>query len=105
MCIRDSYYTEDMIQAVDAEKDAGVEVDDVYDHEGRQGKTGGVETSMEVFSSTVEQEDYAMGEMQQRAAESGMLKEIVFGRNEPALHHFHRNYREALNMPPLERVE
>ena len=99
------YYTEDMIQAADAEKDAGVEVDDVYDHEGRQGKTGGVETSMEVFSSTVEQEDYAMGEMQQRAAESGMLKEIVFGRNEPALHHFHRNYREALNMPPLERVE
>jgi len=64
-----------------------------------------VETSMEVFSSTVEQEDYAMGEMQQRAAESGMLEEIVFGRNEPALHHFHRNYREALNMPPLERVE
>ena len=42
-----------------------------------------------------------MGEMQQRAAETGMLKEIIFGRNEPALHHFHQNYREALNQPPL----
>ena len=36
-----------------------------------------------------------MGEMQQKAAESGLLKEIIFGRNEPALHHFHNNYREA----------
>ena len=42
--------------------------------------------------------------MQQRAAETGMLKEIIFGRNEPALHHFHRNYREALGQPPLEPV-
>ena len=45
-----------------------------------------------------------MGEMQQRAAENGQLKEIIFGRNEPALHHFHQNYREALNQPPLEPV-
>jgi hypothetical protein len=45
-----------------------------------------------------------MGEMQQKAAESGLLKEILFGRNEPALHHFHNNYREALGEPPLERL-
>lgn len=99
------YRTDEVIAAAEAEKAAGMEVEDVYDVEGRQGLVGGVEASMEVFSSTVEREDYAMGEMQQRAAESGMLKEIVFGRNEPALHHFHRNYREALNMPPLEKVE
>mgnify|MGYP001496852874 CR=1 FL=1 len=58
--------------------------------------------NMEVFHSTIELEDYVMGEMQQKAAENGQLKEIIFGRNEPALHHFHSNYREALGQPPLE---
>ena len=61
-------------------------------------------SSLEVFKSTVENEDYVMGEMQQRAAESGLLKEIIFGRNEPALHHFHNNYREALGQPLLEKL-
>ena len=60
--------------------------------------------ALEVFKSTVENEDYVMGEMQQKAAESGLLKEIIFGRNEPALHHFHNNYREALGEPLLERA-
>jgi hypothetical protein len=59
---------------------------------------------LEVFKSTVENEDYVMGEMQQRAAESGLLKEIIFGRNEPALHHFHNNYREALGQPLLQKL-
>ena len=27
------------------------------------------------------------------------------GRNEPALHHYHNTFREALNLPPLERVD
>ena len=45
-----------------------------------------------------------MGALQQRTAQSGLLKEVILGRNEPALHHFHRNYREALNQPPLEPV-
>ncbi len=99
------YYTEEAIQAVEAEQAAGVEIGDVYEREGREGVIGGVEASLEVFHSTIEQEDYVMGEMQQRAAETGMLKEIIFGRNEPALHHFHQNYREALNQPPLEPVE
>lgn len=26
----------------------------------------------------------------------------IFGRNEPALHHYHNTYREALGMEPLE---
>ena len=79
----------------------------VYDYESRRGNEyiNELEASMEVFRSTVEHEDYLMGEMQQSAAENGQLKEILFGRNEPALHHFHANYREALGEPPLERVE
>jgi hypothetical protein len=72
----------------------------VYDRAERSGP-GGVETLMEVLYSTVELEDYAMGEMQQQAAESGMLDELVFGRNEPALHHFHRSFRDTLGQPPL----
>jgi hypothetical protein len=26
---------------------------------------------------------------------------VVFGRNEPALHHYHNTYRAALGMEPL----
>ena len=99
------YYTPEVIAAVEAEQSAGGKVEDVYDYEGRQGVIGGIEASMEVFYSTVEREDYLMGEMQQRAAQTGMLKEILFGRNEPALHHFHQNYREALGQPALQPVE
>ncbi len=98
------YYTPEAIEAVEAEQSTGIEIDDVYDFDGREGIIGGIEASLEVFYSTVEREDYVMGEMQQRAAETGMLKEIFFGRNEPALHHFHRNYREALGQQPLEPV-
>ena len=68
------------------------------------GAIGAIAANLEVFSSTVEHEDYVMGEMQQRSAESGALKEIVFGRNEPALHHFHSSFHEELGLPPLERV-
>lgn len=98
------YYTEDAIQAIEAQQATGVESSDVYDREGSEDAIGGIEVLLEVFHSTIEKEDYVMGEMQQRAAETGMLKEVIFGRNEPALHHFHQNYREALNQPPLEPV-
>jgi len=97
------YFTDSTIAAIEASEAAGNVVTDVYDR--HEGSVGGLEASMEVFYSTVELEDYVMGEMQQRSAEAGLLKEIVFGRNEPALHHFHRNYREALGQPPLVPVE
>ena len=98
------YYTQEVMDAVAQAKTEGDEIADVYDYEGRQGTVGTVEDSLEVFYSTVEREDYVMGEMQQRAAETGMLKEVVFGRNEPALHHFHSSFREALGQPPLQKV-
>ncbi|MDG1123403.1 MAG: SRPBCC family protein [Pseudomonadales bacterium] len=80
---------------------------DVYDANKRLANGGGapsLSASLEVFRSTIENEDYVMGEMQQRAAENGQLKEILFGRNEPALHHFHSNYRAALGQPELEKL-
>jgi hypothetical protein len=46
-----------------------------------------------------------MSASQQRSAAAGTLPEIVFGRNEPALHHYHSTYRSALGMEPLELHE
>jgi phenylpropionate dioxygenase-like ring-hydroxylating dioxygenase large terminal subunit len=60
-----------------------------------------ITATLELFVSTVEHEDYAMGEKTQAAANSGRLEYFLFGRNEPAIHHFHNNYRSALGMPPL----
>ena len=65
-------------------------------------RTPSIEASLEVFTSTIEYEDYVMGEFQQQAAESGLAGEEIFGRNEPVLHHFHRSFREALGMPHFE---
>jgi len=42
-----------------------------------------------------------MGERIQKAAESGALETVIFGRNEPALHHYHNSYRAALGLQPL----
>jgi phenylpropionate dioxygenase-like ring-hydroxylating dioxygenase large terminal subunit len=60
-----------------------------------------LEASAELFVSTVEHEDYFMGTKSQQAASSGLVDYFLFGRNEPALHHFHNNYRTALGQPPL----
>lgn len=85
-----------------AEEQATISADEVYNTDRRQNAAPSLAASLEVFRSTIEHEDYLMGEMQQRSAENGLLKEVIFGRNEPALHHFHNSYREALNQPPLE---
>ena len=105
---RISFYLIPEVAKLAAANDAeGFNAEEVYDYDARSsgGGMASVEASLEVFHSTIEQEDYLMGEMQQRAAENGLLKEIIFGRNEPALHHFHRNYREALGQPVLEAIE
>ncbi len=104
------YFTPEAVERAAAQDNGkqvkGLQTEDVYDFERRTSGEGveTLEASLEVFRSTVENEDYVMGEMQQRAAENGMLKEIIFGRNEPALHHFHNNYREALGQPPLKAI-
>lgn len=57
------------------------------------------------FGNVVESEDYATAETTQRAAESGLLDHVIFGRNEPPLHHYHNTFRLALGMEPLELLE
>lgn len=53
------------------------------------------------FASIIRDEDYVMSASQQAIANSGALAEVVFGRNEPALHHYHNTYRAALGMELL----
>jgi len=57
------------------------------------------------FGDVIRDEDYKVAEGSQRSAESGQLETLLFGRNEPALHHYHNTYRAALGMPPLELIE
>lgn len=101
------YFTPEVIEASKNSDSQDLSQEEVYNYDRRSGGDGvaSLEASLEVFRSTIEQEDYVMGEMQQLAAENGTLKEIMFGRNEPALHHFHTNYRGALGQPPLLPIE
>jgi hypothetical protein len=41
----------------------------------------------------------------QLGADAGLPEYCVFLRSEPALHHYHNGYREALGMEPLELIE
>ena len=83
-----------------------LDASNVFDSDLRRARTRLTpEASVELFAGTVEKEDYLMGESTQRAVESGMLDYLVFGRNEAPLHHFLYTYRDALGMPPLERLE
>ncbi len=50
---------------------------------------------MELLLGVVE-EDFAVGEQIQRNFESGAVGEVIYGRFEPALEHFHRSIRDAL---------
>jgi hypothetical protein len=96
------YFTPELAAHARARDAEGFDRASVYDQARREtDPRPSLQASLEVFASTIEQEDYVMGAMQQRAAESGQLQSLLFGRNEPALHHFHQNYREALGEPPL----
>jgi phenylpropionate dioxygenase-like ring-hydroxylating dioxygenase large terminal subunit len=49
----------------------------------------------------IRDEDYAMAQMAQRSLAAGAQRYAVFGRNEPALQHYHGTYRAALGRGPL----
>jgi phenylpropionate dioxygenase-like ring-hydroxylating dioxygenase large terminal subunit len=64
-----------------------------------------VRMRLRFFGEVVRDEDYRVAETCQRGAEAGLQESVLFGRNEPALHHYHNTYREALGMEPLPLVE
>ncbi|MEM7250198.1 MAG: aromatic ring-hydroxylating dioxygenase subunit alpha [Pseudomonadota bacterium] len=97
------YYSKAQIELLKDPQRTIIDGSNVYDTSSRDGKVAfSVEANMEIFDSTVEQEDYLMGELTQKAAENGLLKHVIFGRNEPALHHYHNTFRHVLNMPQLD---
>lgn len=62
-------------------------------------------TFSEGFTAIVGAEDYATAETTQRALASGLQSHVLFGRNEPPLHHYHNTFRRALGEPPLPFLE
>ena len=59
---------------------------------------------MENFARVIRDEDYRAAAAAHAGARSGAQEHITFGRNEPALHHYHNTYRAALGMPPLQAI-
>ncbi|MEC7489875.1 MAG: aromatic ring-hydroxylating dioxygenase subunit alpha [Pseudomonadota bacterium] len=98
------YFTKQAIATATDGQNEDASAGAVYDRSRNRGSPG-LAGARQIFSSTVEHEDYAMGETTQRAAETGMLEHVIFGRNEPALHHYHHTFRSALKMPPMEKVD
>lgn len=103
-----SYFTRSSIEAAaETESDiTKVTAENVYQVAGKDQErlVPTLESVLEVFNSTIEKEDYVMGEYQQLSAESGLLEHVIFGRNEPALHHYHNTFRKELGMPGLEKI-
>ena len=56
------------------------------------------------FGDVIRDEDYVAAASSHRGLAAGHIENVIFGRNEPALHHYHNTYREALGMPPLEEA-
>lgn len=56
------------------------------------------------FAEIIRDEDYVAAAASYRGAQSGLVDHFLFGRNEPALHHYHNTYRAALGLPPLAIV-
>ena len=98
------YFSDELIEAQLVKSDDIPEItsENIYNLEKRSGALPSVVSQNEVFISTVSEQDYVMGESTQKAAENGLLEHLLFGRNEPALHHFHNTFREALGMAVLE---
>ena len=98
------YFSDKLLEAKNQEGDdvPKLSPENVYDMDARYGALPTVEAQNEVIVSTIAQEDYAMGASTQSAIENGLLDHVIFGRNEPALHHFHNTFRAALDMPRLQ---
>lgn len=92
------YLHADVVAALAAAGKADVDASNAYDIDARNGtKLISPEVANEIFESTIEKEDYAMGVQAQAAIENGYQQQLIFGCNEPALQHFHRAFDQVLN--------
>lgn len=67
-------------------------------------QTENLRARMEGFAEVIENEDYVVAASSHAGIVCGAQEYLTFGRNEPALHHYHDTYREALGLSPLERI-
>ncbi len=56
------------------------------------------------FSEIIRDEDYVAAATCHEGARSGAISHFTFGRNEPALHHYHNTYNRILGIDPLEII-
>ncbi len=56
------------------------------------------EKNRDIAIRTVMEEDFPLGERMQTGFESGGTEEVIYGRNEPSLVHFHSSIRNALGV-------
>jgi phenylpropionate dioxygenase-like ring-hydroxylating dioxygenase large terminal subunit len=56
------------------------------------------EKNRDIAIRTVMEEDFPLGERMQIGFESGAAGEVIYGRNEPSLVHFHKSIRNALGV-------
>ena len=70
-----------------------------------RGDTRSFEDLARGFAGIIRDEDYRASASQQATAASGRIDHVVFGRNEPALHHYHNTYRAALDIEPLPLLD
>jgi phenylpropionate dioxygenase-like ring-hydroxylating dioxygenase large terminal subunit len=58
--------------------------------------------AMDLLLSVIDTEDFVMCEQIQRSFRSGAQRQLVFGRNEPTLIHYHQTINELLGQEPSE---
>ena len=63
------------------------------------------EVGSEGFGTIIRDEDYVVAAASHKGMRSGLIDKITFGRNEPALHHYHNTFREALDYQKLPLIE
>ena len=57
------------------------------------------------FGAIIRDEDYVAAAASHKGLRSETLDFMTFGKNEPALHHYHNTYREALGLDPLPLIK
>jgi len=62
-----------------------------------------VESRFPGFNKIIVDEDYLVAASTQANALSGAQSHYLFGRNEPALHHYHNTHRRGLGLPELTK--
>ena len=84
-------------------KENDIVLDEIPDNETKKEK--GVDNPYHGFGAIIRDEDYVVAAASHKGLRSGTIDHITFGKNEPALHHYHNTFREALDMEPLPLIK